>query len=250
MFTSAKSDEISARLEPTGKFVKAEVVRQGSANTPSTSSIRRAAKYVSHLLVTDDERDLAAFLCGELGAKLLLEDVATGGEPNVADDPLSALPSALPSPAIFGSKDVHSLIFWLAGVGPIKTLGNAPPATDPRDRVARRLTQDAAGARFADVIDLERTPVLTLTRSHWHAQNRLAPGNLGATTLRTMPTAKRLYCRALRWLKKRGVKLDPFAHCEEVRDRRPQRLGPLWVWAQPNAKTLVDEGIEIWPWNA
>src|SRR5216684_783504 len=31
MFTSAKSDEISARLEPTGKFVKAEVVRQGSA---------------------------------------------------------------------------------------------------------------------------------------------------------------------------------------------------------------------------
>ncbi len=48
---------------------------------------------MSHLLVTDDERDLAAFLCGELGAKLLLTDVAAAGEPRVADDPLSALPS-------------------------------------------------------------------------------------------------------------------------------------------------------------
>jgi hypothetical protein len=210
----------------------------------------KAGKYVSHLLVTDDERELAAFLCGELGAKLLLEDVATGGEPKVANDPLSALPSELPHAASYGSKEIRSLIFWLADVGPVKTLRNAPPATDPRDRVARLLTRDAAAERFADVIDLERTPALILTRSHWHAQNRLAPGNLGATTLRTVPTVKRLYCRALRWLKKRGVKLDPFAHCAEVRDRRPERLGPLWVWAQPNAKMLVEQGIEIWPWNA
>jgi len=92
--------------------------------------------------------------------------------------------------------------------------------------------------------------VLTLTRSHWHAQNRLAPGNLGATMLQNMPDVKRHHSRALRWLKKRGVKLDPFAHCAEVRDRRPQRLGPLWARAQPNAMTLVEQGIEIWPWNA
>jgi hypothetical protein len=205
---------------------------------------------VSHLLVTDDEWDLAAFLCGELGAKLLLEDVATGGEPKVANDPLSALPSGLPSPATYGSKEVHSFIFWLADVGPVKTLGNAPPATNARDRVARHLTRDAAAGRFADVIDLERTPALTLTRSHWHAHNRLAPGNLGATMLQNLPAVKRLHSRALRWLKKRGVKMDPFAHCGEVSDRRPERLGPLWVWAQPNAKKLVEQGIEIWPWNA
>jgi hypothetical protein len=204
---------------------------------------------VSHLLVTDDERDLAAFLCGELGAKLLLTDVATAGEPKVADDPLSGLPSELPTAATYGSKEVRSLIFWLPEIGPVKTLGNAPPATNPRDRVARLLTEDAAAEQFADVVDFERTPVLTLTRSHWHAQNRLAPGNL--STLQTIsPEVKRQYSRALRWLKKRGVKMDPFAHCAEVRDRRPKRLGPLWVWAQPNAKALVERGIEIWPWNA
>jgi hypothetical protein len=204
---------------------------------------------VSHLLVTDDERDLAAFLCGELGAKLLLTDVATAGEPKVADDPLSALPSELPTAATYGSKEVRSLIFWLPEIGPVKTLGNAPPATNPRDRVARLLTEDAAAEQFADVLDFERTTLLTLTRSHWHAQNRLAPGNL--STLQTIsPEVKRQYSRALRWLKKRGVKMDPFAHCAEVRDRRPKRLGPLWVWAQPNAKALVELGIEIWPWNA
>jgi hypothetical protein len=204
---------------------------------------------VSHLLVTDDERDLAAFLCGELGAKLLLTDVATAGEPKVADDPLSALPSELPTAATYGRKEVRSLIFWLPEIGPVKTLGNAPQATNPRDRVARLLTEDAAAEQFADVVDFERTPVLTLTRSHWHAQNRLAPGNL-STLQAISPEVKRQYSRALRWLKKRGVKMDPFAHCAEVRDRRPKRLGPLWVWAQPNAKALIERGIEIWPWNA
>lgn len=204
---------------------------------------------MSHLLVTDDERDLAAFLCGELGAKLLLTDVATAGEPKVADDPLSALPSELPTAATYGSKEVRSLTFWLPEIGPVKTLGNAPPATNPRDRVARLLTEDAAAEQFADVVDFERTPVLTLTRSHWHAQNRLSPGNL-STLQAISPEVKRQYSRALRWLKKRGVKMDPFAHCAEVRDRRPKQLGPLWVWAQPNAKALVERGIEIWPWNA
>ena len=75
---------------------------------------------MSHLLVTDDERDLAAFLCGELGAKLLLTDVAAAGEPKVADDPLSALPSELPAAATYGSKEVRSLIFWLPEIGPVK----------------------------------------------------------------------------------------------------------------------------------
>jgi hypothetical protein len=208
---------------------------------------------VSYLLVTDDERDLTAFLCGELGAKLLLTDVVAAGVPEVADDPLSALPSELPAAATYGSKEVRSFIFWLPNVGPVKTLSNAPAATNAGDRIARLLTQDAAAGQFADVIDLERTPVLRLRRSHWHAQNRLAPGNLGSmpTTSQTIPPeVKRLHSRALRWLKKRGVKMDPFAHCAQVRDRRPEQLGPLWVWVQPNAKTLVEQGTEIWPWSA
>ncbi len=78
---------------------------------------------MSHLLVTDDERELAAFLCGELGAKLLLEDVVTGGETNVADDPLPALPSALPSAATYA--------FFLKGTPNTADLRAPYPFTAP-----------------------------------------------------------------------------------------------------------------------
>ena len=208
---------------------------------------------MSYLHVTNDERELAAFLCGELGAKLLLTDVAAAGEPRIADDPLSALPSELPAAAVFGSREVHTFIFWLPAIGPVTTLRDAPPASDARGRVARRLSREAAGEQFADLIDLDRTPVLMFSRSHWHAQNRLAPGNLGSMPTRSAvipPEVKRVHSRAQRWLRKRGVRIDPFAHCAEVKDRRPRHLGPLWVWVQPHAMTLVKQGAEIWPWNA
>jgi hypothetical protein len=203
---------------------------------------------MSYLQVTDDERELTAFICGELGAKLLLTDVTVAGEANVADDPRSALPAKLPLVVKFGSVDVYTLIFWLPACGPIKTFGDAPSPQTPRDRVARRLTREAAVEKYADVIDPERTPALILHRSHWHALNRLAPGNLGRTT--TFPAVQSAYSSAQRWLRKRGAKVDPFAHCEEARDRRPKRLGPLWVWVQPHALVLVEQGTEIWPWNA
>jgi hypothetical protein len=203
---------------------------------------------MSYLQVTNDERELTAIICGELGAKLLLTDVTVAGEANVADDPCFALPAKLPFMPKFGSVDVYTLIFWLPACGPIKTFGDAPAPQTPRDRVARLLTREAAKEKYADVIDLERTPALTLYRSHWHAPNRLAPGNLGRTT--TFPGVQSAYSRAQRWLRKRGAKVDPFAHCEEVRDRRPERLGPLWVWVQPHAMMLVEQGTEIWPWNA
>jgi hypothetical protein len=203
---------------------------------------------MSYMQVTDDERELTAFICGEFGAKLLLTDVAVAGEANVARDPCSALPAKLPAVAKFGSVDVYTLIFWLPACGSIKTLGDAPPPRTPRDRVAQRLTREAAKEMYAHVIDFERTPALTVGRSQWHAPNRLAPGNLGRTT--TFPGVQSAYSRAQRWLRKRGAKVDPFAHCAEVRDRRPQRLGPLWVWVQPHAMALVEQGTEIWPWNA
>jgi hypothetical protein len=208
---------------------------------------------MSYLHVTDDERELTAFLCGELGAKLLLSDIAAAGEPRFADDPISALPSGLPAAAVFGSTEVRTLIFWLPAIGPVKTFRDAPPASDARDRVARRLSREVAGEQFLDLIDLERTPVLTFNRSHWHAQNRLAPGNLGSVPTRSAvipPGVKRAHSRAQRWLRKRGVKIDPFAYCAEVSDRRPRHLGPLWVWVQPHAMALVKQGTEIWPWNA
>jgi len=208
---------------------------------------------MSYLHVTDDERELVAFLCGELGAKLLLTDITTAGEPECADDPLSALPSMLPRPAVFGSHEVRSFIFWLPAGGPVKTFRDAPPAIDARDRVARLLSQEAASERFADLIDLERTPVMTFNRSHWHAPNRLAPGTFSSRPAKSVlipPEVRRLYSRAQRWLRSRAVKIDPFAHCAEVKDRRPKHLGPLWVWVQPHAMALVKQGVEIWPWNA
>src|SRR5882757_8544870 len=113
---------------------------------------------MSYLHATDDEQDLVAFLCGKLGAKLLLSDVAVVGEARCADDPLAALPPQLPTAAVFGSQEVRTFIFWLSAVGPIKTFRDAPPASDARDRVARLLARDAASEQYADLIDLERTP--------------------------------------------------------------------------------------------
>jgi hypothetical protein len=207
---------------------------------------------MSYLHVTDDERELVAFLCGELSAKLLLSDVASKGEPRFADDPLSSLPSELPAAPKFGSNKVYTLIFWLPAIGPVKTLRDAPPASAPRDRVARLLSREAAAEQFADLIDFERSPVLTFTRSHWHAPNRLAPGILSSMPATTVlpREVQRVHSRMQRWLRNRGVKIDPFEHCAEVKDRRPKRLGLLWVWVQPHAMALVQQGTEIWPWNA
>jgi hypothetical protein len=99
---------------------------------------------MSYLQVIDDERELTIFLCGELGAKLLLTDFTVAGEASVADDPCSALPAKLPTVATFGSVDVRTLVFWLPACGPIKTMGDAPAPKTPRDRVARHLTREAA----------------------------------------------------------------------------------------------------------
>lgn len=54
---------------------------------------------MGELLVPGDERDFTAFVCETLGAKLLLSDVTTGGEPRLANDPLAALPQTLPGRA-------------------------------------------------------------------------------------------------------------------------------------------------------
>lgn len=207
---------------------------------------------MSYLHVVADERELIGFLCGDLGAKLLLADIAPNGEPRIAEDPIVALPLDLPDRLTVGSKDVRTLIFWLPDCGPVKTMRNAAEPKDARDRVSRLLIREAVSEQFADVIDLERTPVLRLLRSHWHAPNRLAPGNLGSMALKSSAipdNVNRKYSKAVRWLKKRGIKTDPFSHCPEVRNRRPERLGSLWVWVQPHAMKLVEQDTEIWPWN-
>jgi hypothetical protein len=207
---------------------------------------------MSDLLAPADERDLTIFLCETLAAQLLLSDLTTGGEPRLALDALASLPEALPGPARFGDRAVRVLIFWLPWVGPIRTLADAPTPATPRDRVARYLSAQAAGDRAADLIDLERTPVLRFTRSTALSQQRLAPGSFAAMPLQTaaLPAEVRAaHARTRRWLKTRAVKADPFDHCPEVQSRRPKSLGPLWCWVQPEAWRLVQAGAEIWPWS-
>ena len=207
---------------------------------------------MSHLLAPGDERDLTAFLCETVGAKLLLSDLTTAGKPHLATDALAALPEALPGPAALGDHDVRTLIFWLPRVGPIHTLVDAPPPATPTDGVARRLSMAAAGRRAVDLIDLERTPVLILSRSKALSSQRLAPGDLAAMPLpaAALPTEIRAaYARTRRWLTARALKADPFDHCPDVRHRRPKSLGPLCCWIQPEAWRLVQAGAEIWPWS-
>jgi hypothetical protein len=207
---------------------------------------------MSDLLAPVDERNLTAFLCGTLGAQLLLSDLTTAGEPRLAADAVAALPDVLPGPAAFGDRAVRDLIFWLPCVGPIRTLSDAPPPNLPHDRIALRLSAQAAGDHAADLIDFERTPVLILNRSKALTARRLAPGALAAMPLRTtaLPAEVRaIHARTRRWLTARAVKVDPFEHCREVQSRRPKSLGPLWCWVQPEAWRLVEAGAEIWPWS-
>ncbi len=211
---------------------------------------------MSDLLIVEDERELAEFLCEEIGAKLLLSDVACDGQPSVAANPAAALPPRLAIPAKLGAQEVYDLIFWLPDCGGIKTLADAMSPADGRDRVSRSLTRDAADAAGVDVenvIDLERTPVITLHRSTQQARNRIAPGALGSMPLpiRDIPNDVRSrYARSKHWLHQRAVKIDPFMYCPEMRERRPKHLGPRWVWVQPHAMKLVEEGTEIWPWTS
>ncbi|HVZ06578.1 hypothetical protein [Rhodopila sp.] len=209
---------------------------------------------MSDLLALRDEREFTAFLCGTLGAKLLLSDLTKDGEPHLACEPLAALPSALPGPAAFGDRAVRDLIFWLPLAGPLQMLADAPMPATPVDVVARRLSNEAAGDRTRDLIDLERSPILIFRRSQALSPQRLAPGGFGSRPLRVAAAAvpaeiRAAYRKAHLWLRARAVKTDPFDHCPEVQHRRPKNLGPLCCWVQPEAWRMVQFGMEIWPWN-
>lgn len=207
---------------------------------------------MNYLLTQNDELELIHFLREKLGAQMLLSDIAPGGDARIASSTFDALPN-LPKPAKYGCKDIYQYKFWLKSCGPIITLGSAPQSTHPKDRVVQFLTKEAAGDSYEHVIDFMRTPSLSLTRTTQMNSRRLAPGVFGAMPVGTKDMPSEVierYTIAQHWLKKRGTKIDPFAHCPEVEHLRPNRLGVLWVSVQPDAMTLVESGMEIWPWNA
>jgi hypothetical protein len=207
------------------------------------------------LLLPPDERVLVDGLVSEFGLTLLAHDAAPGGKGQLVSASLATLPSDLALPARPGQMPSAptTLLFWHSGIGPIRTLGDAPPSSDPRDRVADLIVRESA-QDWADLIDLARTPVIRFARSHWHddAQTRLQPGLLGgmAVKAKEQPAeVRRLHARVVRWMKKRGERLNPFEHCTNLPREQPLNLSGFWVWAWPEAQSWVRAGGQVWPWT-
>ena len=207
---------------------------------------------MNYLLTPTDELELISFLREEVGAHMILSELAPNGQASIASERIHTLPD-LPGPAKYGCTSIRCFRFWLRDCGPIRTHRDAPRPIDPKDRVARYLTKEATGDAYDGVIDFTRTPSLFFSRTTQMNSRRLAPGRFGAMPVKAknLPAdVKKKHATVERWLRTRGRKTDPFAHCPEVADRRPERLGVLWVSVQPNATKLVENGMEIWPWNA
>lgn len=200
---------------------------------------------MSFLLVPDDERDLVRKLCGEFGLQLLLSDLAPGGKPSLARDPLAALPRRLPR----SFHDPMKLMFWCPEIGPICTHGDSTPPDNAQALVARELTRQAAGNRFKDVIDAERTPMIMLARSGFVSENCIAPGELQGMLIpvrRQPPELIQLRRRIVYWLKRRARKIDPFDYCSNPGVPRPENPRLSWVWAQPHSWKWIDNSGEVW----
>lgn len=208
---------------------------------------------MNYLLLEEDEKAFAGHLCSELGLWLLLSDRAPDGNPEVAQDPSTALPP-LANPARKGCPDVYELTFWCPALGPICTLGTAPAPKDAIGAVERKIIQDAT-LEWEDVIDCSRTPVIRLKRTHWQAEahSRLAPGLLCAMALPKREQPRKLlalYREISRWLMRQGTRLNPFEHCSYPGVRQPRNLNVFWVCAMPAAYAWVNQGGEVWPWNS
>jgi hypothetical protein len=182
---------------------------------------------MSNLLAPSDEREFTAFLCDVVGAKLLLSDLTTDGEPQLATDPVAAVPP-VPGPAYFGSPSVYYLNFWLPSAGPIRTLADAPTPTTPHDIVARRLTADAAGDRMRNLIDFDRTPAFVLRRTTAKSPQRLAPGGYASKPLRD-PQTRSVPLTAKRTAGSEGVLCEPIPLITVPRQcTADQRISARW----------------------
>jgi hypothetical protein len=159
------------------------------------------------LLLPGDERELAAWLCHELGLKLLLSDALTGGHPATASDPIAALPESLPLQARpFQPRGIYELTFWHPGWG----VNNRDPqrVPDARDHVADILTSGSAaqaGVDAATLLDPARTPVLRLRRCVLRDDGCLEPAGVQGMALpaRYQPAeVLRLRATTERWLRR------------------------------------------------
>ena len=104
---------------------------------------------MNYLLLVVDEVEAASFLTEELG----LEQVG----------PAAHIDRELPSRA---SSEPRDFIFWAPNIGPLRSLGDAPPPRDATEAVLRKLNRDSHPDRWQDLLDVARSPVLRMHRSN------------------------------------------------------------------------------------
>ena len=210
---------------------------------------------MSYLLLPGDEAVLVEGVTREFGLIFLASALAPAGKPKMIASPAEAVPGDLALPAQPHQQPSAPIEFfwWCSEIGPIKTLGDAPPSDNPRDRVAELLNREATDD-WRDLIDLKRTPVIRYSRSGWHddRRTRMRPGALRAMAMpvREQPDVlDQLHARIVRWMQNEGERLDPFDHCSDVPIERPSNTSQFSVWAWPEALAWVRGGGEIWPWT-
>ena len=188
-----------------------------------------------YLLFPDEERALYRLLQHELGLRPL------GGTNEITDE----------------LQNVKSLeadhYFWCPEIGPVKTLGEAPTPHDAKDAVMLQINREADPARWRDRIDVGRTPVIRWSRPRWYRKDRcLVAGRLGAMAAGKKdhpPALLQLHRQIERWLRRPATKFNPFKHCSDLPIQEPANLSVFWVAAWPQAKTWIDQGGELWPWD-
>jgi hypothetical protein len=190
-----------------------------------------------YLLFPDEERALFRHLRDELG----LRPLATGGD--ITDD----------FPDLIGPAQ-RDHYFWCPDIGPIRTLGEAPPPRDAKELVLQQLNRQADPANWRDMIDLARTPVISWHRPSWYRKDtRVVAGRLGSMAARRKehpPELRRLHGQIDRWLRGPSTKFNPFRHCSGLPVPEPNNLATFWVAAWPLGKAWVQGGGELWPWDA
>jgi hypothetical protein len=143
--------------------------------------------------------------------------------------------------------------FWCPEIGPVRTLGDAPPPHEAKDAVMLQINREADPAGWRDRIDLARTPVIRWSRPRWYRKDRcLVASRLGAMAARTKdhpPALLKLYRQIERWLRRPATKFNSFKHCSDLPVPEPPNLSHFWVAAWPQAKTWIAQGGELWPWD-
>jgi hypothetical protein len=198
---------------------------------------------MSYLLLPEDERELVTYLCDDLGWGLITGAIERG-TPIAFAAPSVALSGDLPVAGDHATGPLWVLLFWSPEWGRAIAIGDAPEPTDLVRRVLRSRRGGDTGA-LDNVIDLLVSPVVIYRRCYWGDH---PDGSLGVGFLRGMdrPRAdwpaelRRAVGQAERWLKRGGVKINPFDYVDG-----PGTIPNVVTWARPAAWSWLERGGRI-----